>query len=473
MPVSSFGPKGAELVSFGLAALALVLTPSAIGHQDLASLIAQQPAVAERWRQHLATSPFGTVQATFHLPRPVGTAMPEPPRLRLASLATGDVTGSIGPAARGPGGIVYPTVDRSRKGDRWRPPAPPASETAPPDAASPPPGAPAIEAHNGELPDIQLQVELAIRAEANAVPPAIRTDEIEAAMRIAPFPEFDLSLSLELSPELPAEEVGEAADVDPADLYPNAPPDLDGLNAELRADRLYFGAAVFGDSVATLTPWAAGEEPVLMLPRAADPEIKLAALAPSAETPHDPGVTVAGKGEVTGDGRRPKSPAERLGLVGAKRAKAEKCLANAVYFESRGEPVRGQIAVAQVVLNRAFSGYYPSDVCGVVYQNAHRRLACQFTFACDGIPDRVADAEAWTRAQRIAKESLDGRLWLADVGKSTHYHANYVRPWWRRTMRTLSRIGVHIFYRPRKWGDGEDAPIWGSATYTAEAAKTL
>ena len=122
-----------------------------------------------------------------------------------------------------------------------------------------------------------------------------------------------------------------------------------------------------------------------MGPRApADPDMKQTAAAPTTE---EPGVTVAGKGEVTGEDRRPKSPADRLNLSGAKRVKAEKCLANAVYFESRSEPVRGQIAVAQVVMNRAFSGYYPSDVCGVVYQNAHRHLACQFTFACDGIAD--------------------------------------------------------------------------------------
>src|SRR5262249_43828085 len=96
------------------------------------------------------------------------------------------------------------------------------------------------------------------------------------------------------------------------------------------------------------------------------------------------------------------------GLAARAREKAEKCLANAVYFEARGEPVRGQIAVAQVVLNRAFSGYYPNDVCGVVYQNAHRHLACQFTFACDGIPDVVTEPDAWERATRIARATLDG-----------------------------------------------------------------
>src|SRR5436305_42680 len=99
----------------------------------------------------------------------------------------------------------------------------------------------------------------------------------------------------------------------------------------------------------------------------------------------------------------PTAQSERRYLAGSKRLKAEKCLANAVYFEARSEPVRGQIAVAQVVMNRAFSGYYPNDVCGVVYQNAHRHLACQFTFACDGIPDIVNDEESWERAKRIAR----------------------------------------------------------------------
>ena len=105
--------------------------------------------------------------------------------------------------------------------------------------------------------------------------------------------------------------------------------------------------------------------------------------------------------------RPPLTPAQKLGLEGKERAKAEKCLSNAIYFEARNEPVRGQIAVAQVVLNRVFSPYYPGDVCGVVYQNAHRRLACQFTFACDGIPDIVREKGPWSRAQKIAKQALE------------------------------------------------------------------
>jgi spore germination cell wall hydrolase CwlJ-like protein len=183
-----------------------------------------------------------------------------------------------------------------------------------------------------------------------------------------------------------------------------------------------------------------------------------------------PGETIAGQGEVTGEDRRPKTPAERLGLTGAARSKHEKCLADAVYFEARGEPIRGQMAVAQVVINRVFSGYYPNNVCGVVYQNAHRHLRCQFTFACDGIPERITEPEAWERAKHIAREALDGSFWLNDVGKATHYHARWVHPWWVREMRRLDRIGVHTFYRPRKWGDGAGAPVWGDAQATAAAA---
>ena len=121
------------------------------------------------------------------------------------------------------------------------------------------------------------------------------------------------------------------------------------------------------------------------------------------------------------------------------------------------------MAVAQVVLNRAFSGKYPNTVCGVVYQNSHRHLACQFTFACDGIRDVVREPDMWERAKTIASEMLDGKLWLPEVGKATHYHAYWVRPGWVREMTKMHKLGVHTFYRPRTWGDGAEAPEWGDA----------
>ncbi len=157
---------------------------------------------------------------------------------------------------------------------------------------------------------------------------------------------------------------------------------------------------------------------------------------------------------------KPKTPAEILGLNPKQRAKAEHCLAQAVYFEARNEPVRGQIAVAQVVMNRVFSPYYPGEVCAVVFQNAHRHLSCQFTFACDGIPERVTERGPWLRAQRIAKQTLDGKIWRPEVAKATHYHADYVKPKWIRDMRTLVKHGRHIFYRPHVWGDGRNELGW-------------
>ncbi len=173
---------------------------------------------------------------------------------------------------------------------------------------------------------------------------------------------------------------------------------------------------------------------------------------------------------------KPPTPAERLGLKGKDRAKAEKCLAQAVYFESRNEPVRGQIAVAQVVMNRVFLPYYPKDPCSVVFQNAHRLLGCQFTFACDGQPESIREHGAWSRAQRIAKQTLDAKVWLPEVAKATHYHATYVRPAWVREMKKMAKHGVHVFYRPWRWGDGSNEPGWGTATaapkHTASLKKT-
>jgi spore germination cell wall hydrolase CwlJ-like protein len=194
---------------------------------------------------------------------------------------------------------------------------------------------------------------------------------------------------------------------------------------------------------------------------------------PANENSAKGGETIASKGEVTGEGKRPMSPAERLKLDDKGRAKAEKCLAEGIYFEARGEPVRGQIAVAQVILNRTFSGFYPNTVCGVVYQNAHRHLRCQFTFACDGIPDVVREPDAMERAKKIATLALDGKLWLPEVGKATHYHAYWVHPSWVREMTKMHKLGVHTFYRPRRWGDGSDKPEWSDAATTAEASRKL
>ena len=124
-----------------------------------------------------------------------------------------------------------------------------------------------------------------------------------------------------------------------------------------------------------------------------------------------------------------------------------RCLAEAVYFEARSEPDAGQAAVAQVVLNRVQSGLYPASVCGVVYQNRHRYRGCQFSFACEGRSLRITEGDAWEQAVRVAKEVMVGRTYISDVGRSTHYHANYVHPRWARALRKMDVIGRHIFYR--------------------------
>ncbi len=167
----------------------------------------------------------------------------------------------------------------------------------------------------------------------------------------------------------------------------------------------------------------------------------------------------------------PPSPAQRLNLDAKEYAKAERCLANAIYWEARSEPVRGQMAVAQVVMNRVFSPFYPKDVCSVVYQNAHRHLSCQFTFACDGKRKTITERGHWARANRIAKQTLDGQIYVQEVAKSTHYHAAYVNPIWNREMKKLVRFGLHSFYRPYAWGNGADMPVWGKTAMAKDDRK--
>lgn len=124
----------------------------------------------------------------------------------------------------------------------------------------------------------------------------------------------------------------------------------------------------------------------------------------------------------------------------------QRCLAAGIYFEARGESVKGQAAVAQVILNRVRNPTYPNTVCGVVYQNDNWRNRCQFSFACDGIKDRVRSPKHWDVAEEIALATTAGKIWLKEVGSSTHYHATYVRPPWAKRMRKVGKIGLHIFY---------------------------
>jgi spore germination cell wall hydrolase CwlJ-like protein len=146
------------------------------------------------------------------------------------------------------------------------------------------------------------------------------------------------------------------------------------------------------------------------------------------------------------------------GLTEAVRSARQKvrqiqCLATAMYFEARGEPARGQFIVGRVILNRVTSRYYPDDICDVVYQNAHMKNACQFSFACDGLPNRVRETEAWSAIKRRAAYLLecDDKCSLAAIGRSelwtsTHYHADYVSPNWANKLQRTGQVGRHIFY---------------------------
>ncbi len=128
-------------------------------------------------------------------------------------------------------------------------------------------------------------------------------------------------------------------------------------------------------------------------------------------------------------------------------ANEQKCLATAIYFEARGESLRGQAAVAQVVLNRVRNPTYPATICGVVYQNEHLKNRCQFSFACDGKKDVITNRKAYKTAQDIAMAVTAGKIFLPEVASSTHYYAQYVSPGWARSMEKMKKIGLHIFYR--------------------------
>ena len=450
--------------------------PNEIGYQDIASLLARQPGVGERWQKRV-TGAAATVQlATYSFGRPIGTSTPVSATYQLASLdrSNSDITGSLPrnsvlqePPRYQPSD--FPKVDRSLKGDRLVVAPPPAvePETGRPDEVPAPKEDPATS--NNSVFGAKTAT---APAPVSAPKRAALDPELRAAMNAPPLPQYG-------SPELPKYDISLSLEANPLDELKTSPGAIqveptrsrDGFN--IKTASLFFGNTSLGGSLESIERWQPGEEPMVVAP---DPDMKMASLRPQSEmaTETESGESVAPKGEVNADNQITKTPAERMGLTDEKsRAKEEKCLAEVVYFEARGEAVRGQIAVAQVVMNRAFSGFYPTTVCGVVYQNRHHHMACQFTFACDNVADVVREPEMWDRADKIAKAMLDGQLWLPEVGKSTHYHAYWVHPSWVSEMKKMYRFGVHTFYRPKAWGDGSDAPSWGSPAETAEISAEL
>lgn len=166
-------------------------------------------------------------------------------------------------------------------------------------------------------------------------------------------------------------------------------------------------------------------------------EVKSAALAPIRIAPTD---------LLTTEKFRASTEARRL-------AAEKHCLAQAIYFEARSEPSLGQMAVANVVMNRVNSKHYPNTICGVVFQGEERRNKCQFSFACDGKTDRPRKDKHWRRAERIALQVMRGKKRIRALDDTLHYHADYVRPRWSRKMRRVKKIGRHIFFFDRSLKD--------------------
>jgi spore germination cell wall hydrolase CwlJ-like protein len=249
----------------------------------------------------------------------------------------------------------------------------------------------------------------------------------------------------------------------------------------LQSEAFAPGAAAAGAE--TFTPWPSGESPTTTPSRAdaspgqpgssetmrpanlaarlmqgATPEVgraaALASMTPATDdaTPVEvvavPTLPPADNAEIS---RVPAARPDYTSLIDEDQQHHEqRCLAQAIYFEARGESDTGQAAVAQVVLNRVSSGLYPSTICGVVFQNRQHYHACQFSFACEGRSLRITEPDAWHRAERIAAAVTSGETYVADVGDATHYHALYVHPDWARRLERTDRIGHHVFYKLKR-----------------------
>ena len=146
--------------------------------------------------------------------------------------------------------------------------------------------------------------------------------------------------------------------------------------------------------------------------------------------------------------RRPSewTSSKLLSLPIPKSDKQMSCLAEALYFEARGEPITGQLAVGEVILNRVEDRRYPSSICKVINQGTGRRFACQFTYTCDGKLETVHERKPYEMALKIAKILLTTHDRKLTKG-STHYHSNYVNPQWSKKFQRVARFGRHIFYK--------------------------
>src|SRR6266478_1774099 len=285
-------PKGARFASFGVGLCVFALMPAEIGYQDIASLLARQPGVAERWQKRVFTYAFG---------RPIGTSIPQTATYRLASLDTQgiDITGSVtrNPIMLAPPRYQasdFPKVDRTLKGDRLV-------------IAPPLPAAPANTAPSNEDPSTSNASVMGAKTAAAPSEERLPLDpELQEALSAPPLAQYDVAMSLE------------------------AAPPRDGFSVKTAS--LFFGSTSLGGSIESMERWRPGEEPLIVMPGALpDPDMKMMASLPSATDEPlkagDSGESIAAKGEVNTDNQRAKTPAERLGLFDEKsRVKSEKCL---------------------------------------------------------------------------------------------------------------------------------------------------
>lgn len=364
----------------------------------------------------LADGPSLLVAASaFHLPERAYARLIQPARL---SFETPERTFAIDP--RRPredmkrSASAFPQVDRSSKGDPLVGLRPTLTRNGPP----------------GELEQVVFGDTAPGLISGGFSPEALESPE-EPPLGFEPFLRDEGVTDPALSESSPAAVPKATGSQRQGEL---APENLDGATPTVPA------ALGQSSSTPTATGIAGGASatPMQMAPVAAEPKSR-SRIAKSERAPTTDLRTV--------------DPAEKqiyTSLIAPENmAKEQRCLAEAVYFEARSEGEQGRAAVAQVVLNRVKSGLYPNTVCGAVYQNASRHLACQFTFACEGKSLRITEPGPWRDAVRIAREVYDGTTYLTEVGASTHYHANYVRPFWARKLKKMDTIGRHVFYKLR------------------------
>ena len=242
----------------------------------------------------------------------------------------------------------------------------------------------------------------------------------------------------------------------PAELIRNLPREalFGGLVALASAAALAgvtYSPGSFSKLDSIVEPTAAPPAPVPLLVRDLAPEtaLKVNAEIPLASGPNPSARPFVG-GEVGSDTR----------------ARALECMTSAIYYEAAQESTDGQRAVAQVVLNRVRHPAFPNSVCGVVYEGSTRVTGCQYTFTCDGSMRHARVQSLWNRARKVAEAALGGSVY-APVGYATHYHANYVVPYWASSLVKTAVEGAHIFYR---WAGGWGRPVAFSDRWSGREA---